>query len=127
MIDFDDLKYNDIFGHEEGNVAISNIARVLKENTRANDIVARYGGDEFVILMAFRLDDAKKVANRICKEVAGLQLPNSNSFQHMAVSVSIGVATITSKINSIEDLIKAADAELYRAKDEGKSLSLIHI
>ena len=124
MVDFDDLKmYNDHFGHEEGNIAINQIARILKENTRADDVVARYGGDEFVILMESKLEDARKVANQVCQEVATLEFSgfDNGKTQRRNVSVSIGIATLTGGMKSVEDLIKAADAELYRAKEDGKN------
>jgi diguanylate cyclase (GGDEF)-like protein len=116
MIDIDNFKWiNDYYGHATGDQAIRYIANKLKSNSRAEDVVARYGGDEFVWLLAEAdLDVAMKVANRFRKSVS------SNPFEATGfLSVSIGVATYPTDTPSVARLIHQADRAMYLSKGEG--------
>lgn len=115
MIDVDQLKdYNDAFGHVEGDVLIKLIASALKKNLRAADIVCRYAGDEFaVILPETDLDQAKIIAEKIRKIVSQLTMKKQ-------VTISIGIAQYHLNENR-HDLIRRADSHLYEAKQKGKN------
>jgi len=116
MIDIDNFKWiNDYYGHSIGDEAICFIADRLRANSRDGDIVARYGGDEFVWLLADTdLDVATKVANRFRKSVA------DDSFAATGfLSVSVGVATYPTDTLGVERLLQQADRAMYISKGEG--------
>jgi diguanylate cyclase (GGDEF)-like protein len=123
MIDIDDFKQiNDQYGHDQGDVVIKSVARVLDERMRKSDISARYGGEEFIVLLPeVPLDGALQAGEKIRQEISGLKFePSSaNSF---ATTVSIGAASTSQ--GSYEEghaVIKDADLALYKAKRSGKN------
>ena len=123
MVDVDNFKaYNDANGHLGGDECLKRIATAVASEMRANDLVARYGGEDFaVILPTQSLTGAASVAERIRTRVEQLQVPNRMTpGQH--VTVSIGAATaIASPDNSASELVAIADAALYRAKHMGRN------
>ncbi|MGD1921732.1 MAG: GGDEF domain-containing protein [Pleurocapsa sp.] len=122
MLDIDNFKaYNDKFGHQAGNVALRCFAKELKHITRDYDLVARYGGEEFVVLVNSNLDEAFNLAQRICYTINTDCTPKSYPELCRSITVSIGLASVTGSINKLEELIEAADLELYRAKKAGKN------
>ena len=120
MIDMDNLKaINDKLGHMAGDDALRHIATTLKNGTRTSDIAARYGGDEFaVILPETPLEMAAIVAERLRKQIYKRigEEPDGP-----VISVSIGSASFPDDASSSAELIEAADQALYRAKDNGKN------
>lgn len=120
MIDVDQFKqYNDDFGHQQGDVCLRQIAGALGvAGRRAGDIAARYGGDEFaVILPASPLENAVAIAGSARSEVEALGVRCKSGLQ---VTVSIGVATThPAEGASVDTLVAAADEALYVAKSEG--------
>ena len=122
MIDIDNFKaYNDQFGHEAGNIALRCFAKELKQITRRYDLVARYGGEEFVVLVNSDLDDSCNLAQRICHRIATTCVPQHHAGLFRAITVSIGLASLTESMKTLEELIEAADLELYQAKQTGKN------
>lgn len=120
MADLDDFKrVNDLLGHDQGDNLLRNIAQILKESSRKEDIVARYGGDEFVLLLPETGSfGAIAVAERIHSQVSRLSFPCETG----KVTISLGLASYpASKAASIQELIKLADQALYAAKDKGKN------
>ena len=117
MIDVDDFKsYNDAFGHPEGDRALKLVAQNLKEALRGEDVAVRYGGEEFSILLPqTAIEEAIVIAERIRHKIENTKFPNRQ------VTVSIGVASASLKINSAEDLMDAADKALYEAKHQGRN------
>lgn len=115
MIDIDQLKaYNDTFGHLDGDKLIKSIANVLKQNVRTTDVVCRYGGDEFaVILPETDLKQSRMTAENIRKKVTELSLKQPSG-------ISIGIAESNTNM-SRHDLIQRADAHLYKAKHQGRN------
>ncbi len=117
LLDMDNLKaLNDQFGHEAGNRAIRLVASIIKRITRSTDTAARYGGDEFVVLLPETpKPSAMEVAQRIRASVynATLDLPESVT----KTSVSVGVASFPGDGNKIRDLLAKADADMYRDKE----------
>jgi diguanylate cyclase (GGDEF)-like protein len=122
VLDVDDFKsYNDRYGHGGGDKALRCVARVLRECTRADDLVARYGGEEFVVLMGGDVEDAIKVAERVRERVRFEGVSGDEISLSSSLTVSVGVAPLTEETLSLEQLVEAADGELYRAKRAGKN------
>jgi diguanylate cyclase (GGDEF)-like protein len=123
VVDVDDFKfYNDNYGHEGGDRVLRCLAGVLGECTRADDLVARYGGDEFVMLLGGSLQDAIKVAERVRKKVELECLAQEEEASlGGSLTVSVGVASLGEDTATLQRLIRAADEELYRAKAAGKN------
>jgi diguanylate cyclase (GGDEF)-like protein len=122
VVDIDDFKpYNDLYSHEAGDAALRCVAQILRESARADDLPSRYGGDEFVLLINSALDDAAAVAERVRLEVEHRCSPDHDASMRRRLTVSLGVAPLTAKVERIEDLVRAADLEMYRAKRAGKN------
>jgi diguanylate cyclase (GGDEF)-like protein len=117
MVDVDKLKaLNDERGHVAGSNALRAIANVLRREARDTDLVARYGGDEFVTLLPHTgLADARVFGKRVMLAVAAL------AAEDIPVTVSVGVASLTNlhTLESDEDLLRRADRAAYRAKEAG--------
>jgi diguanylate cyclase (GGDEF)-like protein len=122
MLDIDDFKeYNDTFGHEAGNAVLRILAGVLRRSVRADDLVARYGGEEFVVLLSGRAEEVEEAMERIRLQVEDRCSPVGESPVRRQVTVSVGVAALTESVQSLEELIEAADEAMYRAKRAGKN------
>src|SRR5215207_7786886 len=122
ILDVDDFKfYNDTYGHEGGDTVLCCLAGVVGDCTRADDLVARYGGDEFVMLLGDSLEDATKVAERVREKVEFECVPPEEASLGGSLTVSVGVASLGEETATLQLLIRAADEELYRAKAEGKN------
>jgi diguanylate cyclase (GGDEF)-like protein len=122
MLDVDDFKsLNDRNGHKSGDKALRCVACVVRESTRADDVVARYGGDEFVVLMGGSVEDAIKVAERVRERVEYECIPQHEASLPRSITVSLGIAPLTEAAATLEELVEAADGELSRAKKGGKN------
>lgn len=121
MIDLDHFKeVNDNYGHDCGDIVLKTVAVTLKDSVRNDDIVCRLGGDEFLIICPHTfLQGAIKVANNILKEIKKLNVSIDGGF--WSGSASIGVASSDPKMQGVEDLIKRADDQVYKAKEAGKN------
>jgi len=126
LLDFDHLKeYNDQYGHLEGDDVIKKIAAIIKKKTRGSDIVARTGGDEFGILMV-GVDHANGLrrAERIRQAVYDYGYDYGMEYgkvKQLPMTVSVGVATFPSFLESADALYKAADDALYATKRSGRN------
>lgn len=128
MVDVDEFKkYNDLYGHLEGDECLRRVARTLRATVRRSELVARYGGEEMVLLLpATDAEGALEVAQRARLAVIDLQIPHAASALGQ-VSVSLGVAAeIPSPCSTPFELLKAADEALYLAKQEGRNTSRVH-
>lgn len=125
MLDIDHFKdYNDHLGHPEGDSCLQLVAKALQHNLpRSTDIIARYGGEEFIILLPnTHLLGAQQVAESLREAIARLKIPHPRSTAAAHVSVSIGVSCCQHSDNrSLSDLLRQADAMLYRAKAGGRN------
>jgi diguanylate cyclase (GGDEF)-like protein len=128
MIDIDDFKhYNDRNGHQAGDLALQITAQGLKSSLRAADVASRYGGEEFCVLLPqTSLPEAGVIAERMREKIERTQYPHAQSQPHGAVTISIGVSTFSTCVNTAEQIIWAADRALYRAKHEGKNTISFH-
>jgi len=122
MIDIDDFKaYNDKNGHQAGDLALQITAHCLKGALRSADVASRYGGEEFCILLPqTALAEAGTIAERIRHRVSTTHFPHGKTQPLGHVTVSIGVSTFSSMVNTSENIIAAADRALYQAKHMGK-------
>jgi diguanylate cyclase (GGDEF)-like protein len=124
MMDLDHFKiWNDQFGHPAGDLLLKEVASHLIRGLRTIDWVARYGGDEFaMILPDTKISDAFDIAERLRKNFA----PQSHQNLGLAqLSLSFGIASFPEHANSAKDLIQAADQALYQAKKQGRNQSII--
>ena len=120
MIDVDKFKsVNDTYGHIAGDRVLREIAQAIVENVRSYDIAARFGGEEFVVLLP-SADTAASVgiANRVCKAVRGMRF--DDELGDLRLSVSIGVASYPEAGEALNDVLVAADNVLFAAKDAGR-------
>lgn len=116
FVDIDDFKsINDEFGHEFGDRILCAVASLLKKFVRGDDLVVRWGGEEFIVfLWNTSIEQAFTVAERICKAVRNCELPHGAQ-----ITVSIGCSG-TDDVNEVSRLVAAADNALYQAKHAGK-------
>lgn len=117
-------KYNDTYGHQAGDETLVAVARGLASAVpRTTDFVARFGGEEFLILLGHcTIDDAAVVAERVIDTIRALQIPHPTSPTAPHVTVSLGVAAIVpDQFTTPEVLVRRADDALYRAKEEGRN------
>lgn len=113
-------KVNDSFGHQVGDNALVGVAQVLRQSVRETDMVGRYGGEEFVVLLPHTpMEQARIVAEKIRQAVAAAPVEGMGG---QALTISIGVAGYPDiPAADMEDLVRRADAALYRAKEEGRN------
>lgn len=122
MLDLDDFKeYNDLFGHESGNIALRYIAEVLREVKRVEDLAARYGGEEFILLVGNSYEEAIEFAERLRSEVESRCSPRQDVPVLRQITASVGLASTNAQTETLASLIEAADTAMYRAKDAGKN------
>ena len=120
MIDIDKFKeINDKYGHPVGDKVLKIITEVIKNSIRGSDIIFRWGGDEFFILLPeTNPSEVKKVAEKIRRKIEGLNISEKGSL--LPITISVGTATVSS-FEEKEDLIKNSDNALYRAKRKGRN------
>ncbi|MEY4564276.1 MAG: putative domain and rane protein [Pseudomonadota bacterium] len=115
MVDIDHFKaINDQHGHDEGDRVITRIAQALRDGLRVGDFVARWGGEEFCVLMPrIRLAEARALAERLTLQVA--------ASGHPRVTISVGIAEARAHSETAETVIKRADEAMYLAKQSGRN------
>jgi len=125
MIDVDNFKqFNDMFGHVAGDRALSAVSKILRTQFRPRDLLVRYGGDEFAVLLpGATKNQTFVIAERIRVAVSGSTGDGSDSLIQIPVTISMGVAELTTP-GTLDALIRDADAALYRAKHAGRNIVL---
>ncbi len=122
VIDCDNFKpINDNFGHSFGDTLLQTVATTLKKEKRDEDIVARYGGDEFTIILPECTEkEAMIVANRISKKMATEKIVAPDG-SNIGITISIGICVYPTHTTSQKDMFIIADSMMYQAKEEGKN------
>jgi diguanylate cyclase (GGDEF)-like protein/PAS domain S-box-containing protein len=125
MVDLDELKaINDRFGHHEGDGFLKEVARIVKVNTRASDVAARWGGDEFMLLApGTDSRSASKIAERIRTQVERYKIKLEG--EEVGITVSAGIVSYPAHASVVEELLKKADEAMYNAKRGGKNQSSV--
>ena len=125
IIDIDDFKaFNDNYGHQKGDSCLKIVSESIRRTVgRASDLVSRYGGEEFVVVLGdTSLDGGLKIAEDIRAAVEALGVPHKGSKKHRVVTVSIGVtSTLPAADIQPETVLVAADRAMYIAKNDGKN------
>lgn len=122
IIDIDHFKsFNDTYGHQAGDAVLKQVAQTLKNNSRATDIVCRYGGEEMsIILTNTDKEEAIMKAQRVCSAVAE-RIFKLNATQTVHVTISVGVSTFPENGETPQQIIEYADQGLYYAKEHGRN------
>ncbi|MFO1338392.1 MAG: EAL domain-containing protein [Burkholderiaceae bacterium] len=122
FIDLDRFKYvNDSLGHAAGDQLLIEIGQRLKATVRAEDAVARLGGDEFTVVVE-EAGSADSVAALARKIIEALSAPVTLAGREIAVSASVGIALFPEDADNVDNLCKAADSAMYRAKEHGRGV-----
>ncbi len=123
MLDIDHFKsVNDVHGHSAGDEVLKAMGKIILGNLRGSDTAVRYGGEEFIVLMPdVSVKNASAAAERLRRWVSETPFSVAGTDEDLAVTVSIGVAATLAGSQSLEVLIKRADAALYEAKDGGRN------
>lgn len=123
IVDIDYFKQiNDTFGHDTGDLVLKKFATILRENVRQNDIVVRYGGDEFLLILpgmvaSAALSKAERIIQKVREQVL---LPDKKG-----VSMSVGIASFEGKAD-IQEAIRRADTALYKGKRGGRGIPVLY-
>ena len=122
MLDIDNFKdFNDTYGHDGGDTLLRYLADYLRRNTRMEDIICRFGGEEFVVVLPnIRHQDAVQKAEVIRDGISALAVLHLGRLLHNC-TVSIGVASYPHNGRTADSLLKAADEALYAAKRAGRN------
>ncbi len=121
MFDIDHFKkINDTYGHPAADSALKDLALIVRKTLRTSDVFARYGGDEFVVLMR-EIDDAGTLV--LAKRIRKLIKKHKFIFEGMQISftISLGIASLSDKVSNASELIQVADKYLYKAKQAGRN------
>lgn len=123
FLDVDDFKaFNDRFGHPLGDRVLVEVAEILRSSFREGDILCRYGGEEFVVILPeASLEDALAAAERSREAVCGHEVAVGPDGAAVHLTVSVGVASFPRDGKTVSDLLQTVDALMYRAKKEGKN------
>ena len=127
MFDIDEFKkINDTHGHQAGDVVIRKMAEIVKKNTRGSDLVGRYGGDEFMVLITSTTEEqAVSFTNKLREMIAATDIPIPGTRDPVRITVSGGLAMFPTHGQSTTELFRAADAALYEAKRQGRNRILL--
>lgn len=117
MLDIDHFKaVNDNHGHTAGDIVLAGITEIMKKNIRETDSIGRYGGEEFIVL----LPETNQMNAALAAEKLRAKISEHDFHNIGKVTVSMGVAEMSGRIQSIEELINDADEKLYKAKQQGR-------
>lgn len=128
MVDMDHFKdINDTYGHVLGDHVLTIFAQVVLKCIRKTDVIARYGGDEFIVVLPCTdTDTAHSIAERIRQEVDAAHIPSLDDTVISSISCSVGVSTYPTLCNSKSNLIRTSDHALYEAKHSGRNCTIVY-
>lgn len=123
MIDLDKFKnINDTFGHRKGDLVLEKVSNIISESVRRTDIIGRYGGEEFIIILPNTAKkDGEAVAEKIRMAVEKSNLINED----YPITISLGISSFPEHGQTIDELIEKADQALYVAKESGRNKSIV--
>lgn len=125
VLDLDHFKrFNDTHGHQAGNLLLRAMADSVRVEKRDSDFAARFGGEEFVVLVPGDATDAVRLAERLRLAVSQLELPQLGA--EGRVTVSIGVASFPQQASNAAELFERADQALYVAKGSGRNRTIVY-
>ena len=126
MIDIDNFKsVNDTYGHLAGDAILKSVVQAFSRTLREVDIIGRYGGEEFLIIISAKNSVASKVCERIRAAVENLRIEWEG--KELWVTVSVGFVSFSNELSAVEEMIALADICLYEAKRTGKNKVVEHI
>lgn len=123
MLDIDYFKkYNDAYGHQQGNEILRGVSRILRNECRGVDVVARYGGEEFAVIMPETTrHEALKFADRLRKSIEDYEFPHEDTQPGGNLTISLGLACFPIDATTVAELTEKADMAMYQAKEKGKN------
>ena len=126
FMDVDHFKtFNDTHGHQAGDVVLQTIGEILGDTTRDSDVVARWGGEEFIIIAAETNEEqACRLAEKIRMAIAEHAFAHAEEQPLGMVSLSVGVATLAESTSDVDVLVRLADNAVYCAKDNGRNRTI---
>ncbi|HXQ38175.1 MAG TPA: diguanylate cyclase, partial [Anaerolineales bacterium] len=126
MIDIDHFKiFNDTYGHAAGDALLRELARFLQSHIRSEDVACRYGGEEFILIMPdASLETARQRAEHLRQTAKGVHVHDAGQSLE-GITLSLGVAVYPQHGRNREDVMRSADAALYRAKEEGRDKVIV--
>ena len=127
MFDIDEFKkINDTHGHYAGDVVIKKMAELVKKNTRSSDLVGRYGGDEFMVLITSTTEEqAASFAEHLRKKISTTDIAIPGTEIPVRITISGGIAIFPAHGQSTTELFRAADDALYESKRQGRNRILV--
>jgi diguanylate cyclase (GGDEF)-like protein len=125
VLDLDHFKrFNDTHGHQAGNLLLRALADMVQREKRDSDFAARFGGEEFVVLVPGEAEDAMRLAERLRRATSELRLQQLGPDEH--VTVSLGIASFPEQATSAAELFERADQALYVAKGGGRNRTIVY-
>lgn len=126
--DLDNFKYYvDTYGHPKGDIILREVASVIKMSLRETDVVCRFGGDEFAYILPFTSSiEAKGVAERVKKNIAGYKFLENKVRDEVHITLSMGIATLPEHGDNEEEILGKADNALFKAKSMGKDRVVVY-
>jgi diguanylate cyclase (GGDEF)-like protein len=123
MFDIDEFKkINDTHGHFAGDVVIKKMVELVKKSTRSSDLVGRYGGDEFMVLITSTTEEqAASFADKLREKIAATDFMIPGTKVPLRITISGGLAMFPTHGQSTIELFRAADAALYESKRQGRN------
>jgi diguanylate cyclase (GGDEF)-like protein len=115
---------NDSFGHEEGDAVLRSVAQSLREQCREGDLVARYGGDEFVVVFVASAANRQTTVARMKQVLSNAFEPIGQQLQGLKVSAAVGISVYPDPAPTIAQLLKTADQSMYRVKRHGELFAI---